>query len=64
MILKISLDGGKTERAIVKACACGLSFTEHEWLLLRFVGTMLDPESRIELRNCPCGSTIGVEGKP
>jgi hypothetical protein len=60
-VVKVSLDGGKTQRAIVKSCACGLNFTAHEWALLALVGTMMDPVESIELRNCLCGSTIAVE---
>jgi len=46
---------------IVKRCACGRTFTDHEWSLLQFLGTMVDEVESIELRNCPCGSTIAVE---
>lgn len=51
---------------IMKECACGRSFTEDEWLLLPFVGKSGtddgDPDPIvIELRNCPCGSTIAIE---
>lgn len=50
----------------MKECACGRSFTEDEWLLLPFVGKSGtddgDPDPIvIELRNCPCGSTIAIE---
>ncbi len=41
-----------------KACGCGRSYTEHEWNLLTYVGTMVDDAESCELRNCRCGSTI------
>ena len=49
---------------LVKRCACGRTFTAHEWSLLVFVGRMMDPEESIELRNCPCGSTVAIEVEP
>lgn len=60
MKISVSLDGGKTQRTIVKSCACGLNFTAHEWSLLAKIGTMMDPVETIELRNCPCKSTLGM----
>jgi hypothetical protein len=44
-----------------KRCSCGRSYTEHEWALLKFIGTMVDDDTSLELRDCPCGSTIGQE---
>lgn len=44
-----------------KACGCGRSYTEHEWSLLKFVGSMQDDDPPLELRNCACGSTIAQE---
>jgi hypothetical protein len=52
-----------------KDCGCGRTFDEATWAELPVVGTMdgfpaegdepaIPP---IELRNCPCGSTIAVE---
>lgn len=55
----VLLDGKRG--VIVKACGCGRTFTEHEWSLLKSLGPMVDPEFTIELRNCPCGSTIAIE---
>ncbi len=43
-----------------KQCGCGCSYTEHEWALLKFVGTMVDDVESCELRNCACGSTIAM----
>lgn len=51
----------------VKACACGLQFSVDAWRALRLVGIQEipadahGPEERLELRDCPCGSTIAVE---
>jgi hypothetical protein len=44
-----------------KACACGRSYTEHEWRLLQFIGEMVDEETSLKMRNCACGSTIAQE---
>ncbi|MDE3097486.1 MAG: hypothetical protein KGK07_15985 [Chloroflexota bacterium] len=57
------------EEAAFKRCECGRTFTRAEWRQLPLTGTMKDdaiydghPErTLIELRNCPCGSTIAVE---
>jgi len=46
---------------LVKVCGCGRTFSAHEWSLLHCLGSMVDEEGTIELRNCPCGSTIAVE---
>lgn len=47
----------------IKQCpCCGSAFTHAEWKALEFVGIQSfdgDPEE-LELRNCPCGSTIAV----
>jgi hypothetical protein len=43
---------------IVKSCACGRTFTAHTWKLLAKVGHHRDFVEKLELRNCPCGSTI------
>ncbi len=41
-----------------KKCGCGRRFTAHEWRLIQFVGTWIDDVESLELRNCPCGSTL------
>lgn len=46
---------------VVKACGCGRTYTAEEWAALELVGIMADDVETIELRNCPCGSTIAVE---
>ena len=44
-----------------KRCGCGRSCTESEWMLLTYVGLMIDDVESIELRNCSaCGSTIAM----
>ena len=44
----------------IKTCACGRSFTRAEWLALPFIGVQRD-DIDLEMRNCPCGSSIVVE---
>lgn len=50
-----------------KACRCGLSHGSVAWRKLKFVGRNVTPEDdegpavTLELRNCPCGSTIAIE---
>jgi hypothetical protein len=44
----------------VKVCGCGRTYTAEQWSTLEMVGRMFDVEETIELRNCPCGSTIAV----
>ena len=41
-----------------KRCGCGRAYSCHEWELLIKIGEMVDDVESIELRNCPCGSTI------
>jgi hypothetical protein len=50
----------------VKTCgSCGALYREDEWKLLPFVGNQDGGEGYVvELRNCPCGSTIGIEFPP
>lgn len=49
-----------------KACGCGRKHSRSEWRRLHFVGRTTTPEDddgpaeTLELRNCPCGSTISV----
>ena len=45
----------------IHTCSCGREFTEHAWNLLPYVGVMRDDVERLELRNCPCGSTRALE---
>ena len=48
-----------------KACRCGRAFSPADWAALPIVGDWeLDEDVRLELRNCPCGSTISVELPP
>lgn len=47
---------------VIKVCACRSDFTVAEWQRLPHVGEQDDGAGGIiELRNCPCGSTIAVE---
>lgn len=50
--------------APVKACRCGRTFALCEWRDLRLVGFMDDGVDVLELRDCPCGSTIAIEAPP
>lgn len=49
-----------------KRCGCGRTFDESQWIRLDFVDwqvvEMRQPGEPkwLELRNCPCGSTIAV----
>ena len=40
-----------------KVCGCGAFFSKSEWRELHRVGMY----ENLELRNCPCGSTLTVE---
>lgn len=42
----------------VKKCGCGREHTKEDWKQLPLVGVM--QEDFLELRNCPCGSTIAL----
>jgi CheY-like chemotaxis protein len=48
--------------AIIKRCGCGRSYTHREWIALPLCGRMHLPGGPeiLELRNCPCGSSLGV----
>jgi hypothetical protein len=50
-------------RFVVKTCACGRGFTAEEWHELARVGVHHEGggEPDLELRTCPCGSTLAVE---
>jgi hypothetical protein len=45
---------------MVKRCGCGRCFTRAQWRELQYVGAQVDDIETLELRNCPCGSTIAV----
>lgn len=46
----------------IKACGCGRAFNVHEWRELRLVGYQDDGDGgELELRDCPCASTIAIE---
>jgi len=47
-----------------KVCGCGREHDAASWSDLPLVGFMdldADGDERLELRNCPCGSTVAVE---
>lgn len=43
-----------------KRCSCGVAHDEASWSRLGMVGELDDGEERIEIRNCPCGSSIAI----
>ncbi len=48
-----------------KFCGCGRSFLRREWAALPAVGHQRFPdEFPLELRNCPCGTTLAVNVLP
>ena len=55
-VLETILDALHVRGPIVKRCSCGRQFTRDGWAWLPVVGVM----EGIELRNCPCGSSIAL----
>lgn len=57
----------RRDNEIIKRCGCGRVHTREGWGDLDYVGVWhvpadeTGPEERLELRNCPCGSTISIE---
>ena len=48
---------------VVKRCSCGREFTRSQWSLLARCGRMhlARRDAMIELRNCPCGSSMALQ---
>lgn len=47
---------------VLKTCPCGRTFTFDQWRELPGCGRMDDGDGgALDLRNCPCGSTIAVD---
>lgn len=48
---------------VVKSCGCGRKYTANDWLDLIPIGFMdgYNDYTLLDMRNCPCGSTICVE---
>ena len=46
-----------------KRCGCGIVHSRRDWDALPFVGVMPSGEEGVSLqiKNCPCGSSISVE---
>lgn len=44
-----------------KVCGCGASYSPEEWRRLPLVGRQEADGHALTLRNCECGSTLGVE---
>lgn len=51
-------DQGVQREKDVKTCGCGATYSAEEWLGLAAIGFLLGEDGPLELRNCPCGSTI------
>lgn len=47
--------------AETKVCGCGIAHDHIGWSALPVAGVMRDDVEALELRNCPCGSTIAVQ---
>ena len=46
----------------VKVCSCGKPYTREQWNELKALPMWdMGLEYRLELRNCECGSTMGLE---
>ncbi len=47
---------------MIKRCACGLSYTQQQWVELVHVGVWATtPNERYDMRQCRCRSTLSVE---
>ncbi len=55
---------------IIKKCSCGRTYTEAQWKKLKKIGEQkteadeFGPAELLELRNCPCTSTLAIEIQP
>jgi hypothetical protein len=56
--LLLNLDGPPP--LLVKRCGCGLEYDARSWSDLPLAGYQTDDIENLELRNCPCGSTLAV----
>jgi hypothetical protein len=45
---------------IIKTCTCGMGYTKEEWEELPYVGEMADEVEALEMRSCPCQTTISI----
>ena len=45
-------------RSAVVVCSCGRPYSESAWQALPWCGDQPDGELVLEMRDCPCGSTI------
>lgn len=46
----------------MKECACGITYSAEQWADLPLVGEQrFEDGVTMELRNCSCGSTMGIE---
>ena len=42
----------------MKRWGCGVLHTAAGWSQLQYLGTLIDSVASLEMRNCPCGSTL------
>ena len=50
---------------VIKTCDCAATYTRASWRGLPFVGHMVvEGRPFLELRICPCGSTIAIQVQP
>lgn len=52
-------------RLMHKICACGIEYSKAQWEALKLLGHQVTDDEvavyDLELRNCSCGSTMGIE---
>lgn len=61
-VMRATIQRVEREHRMFKRCSnCGRTFSATAWAALPCIGTQSDGEIMLELRNCPCGSTIAVD---
>jgi CheY-like chemotaxis protein len=62
VLRSLSAPPERSRAKVVKRCGCGQSYTRDRWLALPLCGRVHIPGASrtLELRNCPCGSSIGI----
>ena len=53
-------EAGARSRESVKVCGCGAVHGAPEWAALPLCGRQDDGYDVLEMRNCPCGSTLAI----
>jgi hypothetical protein len=59
-MLSIAHDADTIPVVPFKACSCGRAYTPETWKTLPLCGVQDDDVEIMELRTCPCGSTIAI----